>query len=352
MNLGGCCCILFLDLDILYGLLWIFYLQKEADLTEKRILIIGVLDKEGSTNIEMAEGFCSLGHSVEAYNYRTVEERLGTEPMWLDFMASLSGKKYDLIVFCKTNSMHPRLLCEAKEYGPTWYWFMDNFEVCRQIHAASYAANATFTSATASDVAERFKLVNNRAHHIFEGYNPKLYFKEDLRKIHEFLFIGNATIPRIIKIQDLIRSGMEISIFGSGWPVGMQVNGPVFGEDERTEINQAKVVINLCHDDTIFSDRITKALACGANVMSDNCKDLREMATWFVDNPAQQADILASEAEWIYVVNNNTCQITPMKNSLVIHTRGKEGHMRHHHSWEAVCASMMEKVRVHESTIR
>jgi hypothetical protein len=321
-------------------------------MTPKKILMVGVLDVRGSTNIEMAEGFRSLGHSVEEYNYRTVKEELGIKPMWLDFMASLSGKKYDLIVFCKANSMHPRLLNEAKEYGPTWDWFMDNYETCRQMHASTYAANATFASGTASDVAERFSMINKNAHHIFEGYNPKLYFKEDLRKIHDFLFIGNATIPRIIEIQELIRSGMKISIFGYGWPVGMQVNGPVFGEDEAVEINQAKVVLNLCHDDVIFSDRVIKALACGANVLSKNCKDLRKLAKWFVEDPVQQANILASGAEWIQIINNNSCQITPMTNSLVIHTKGKEDHMRNHHSWIAVCADMMEKVSVYDSAIR
>lgn len=319
----------------------------------KKILIVGVLDKEGSTNIEMADGFRQLGYSVEEYNYRTKLNELGLEGMHSDFFSLINGRKFDLQVFCKTNQMHPRTLQDAKDSGPTWYWFMDNFEVCRQINAAGYAANASFASASASNVAERFKLLNNNAHHIFEGYNPKLYFREDLPKIHEFLFIGNATIPRIIKIQDLIRSGMRISIFGSGWPVGMMVHAPVFGEDERIEINSAKVVLNLCHDDTIFSDRVAKALACGANVITQRCKDLQEMVKWFTDIPEEQTALEETEADWIAIVNewwdfaNFTEDMVIFRPQINI-----DEYMRNHHSWASVCAGMMEKVSVCESTVR
>jgi hypothetical protein len=188
-------------------------------------------------------------------------------------------------------------------------------------------------------------MINKNAHHIFEGFDPKTYYQEDLKKIHDYLFIGNATVPRIIEIQEMIRSGMRISIFGYGWPVGMQVNAPVFGEDERTEINSAKVVLNLCHDNVIFSDRVIKSLACGANVLSENCADLRKMVSGLTSNPAQAENVGMTDAEWIAVVNDKTNMID-VKNSHTYVFKAMdciEELMLKKHSWEAVARDILEK---------
>lgn len=311
-------------------------------------MIVGVHDVKGSTNIGMAEGFRSLGHSVEEYNYRTKLKELGSEGMHKDFMSLINGRKFDLQIFCKTNQMHPYTLNHAKASGLTWYWFMDNFEACRQINAASYASSASLASATASDVADRFKLINNNAYHIFEGYDPNVYYREDLPKIHDYLFIGNATVPRIVKIQELIRSGLNITVFGYGWPVGMQVNAPVFGEDERTEINSAKTVLNLCHDKTIFSDRVTKALACGANVVSQSCKDLKEMVKWFTTDPVRQKSVEETDADWIAIANERKNLSTFNEKTMVFNVeKNTASHMKNYHSWPAVCAEIIEKAGIY-----
>jgi hypothetical protein len=242
----------------------------------KKILMVGVLDVPSSTNVFMKKGFEQLGFYVDDYNYRTLANHLSSlEGMWDDFRRFLIGRDYHLIVFCKVNGMHPILLNEAKEIAPTWYWFMDPMDTARKMHASTYAQNATFCSATASDVKERFALVNKNANHIFEGYDQRTYYYEDLPKIHDLLFIGNHTFLRQMQINQIKAHGFNVSIFGGGWPDWMNASGPVHGEDERTEINQAKWVLNLTQDDVIFSDRVIKALGCGANVISTKCKDLR-----------------------------------------------------------------------------
>jgi len=324
------------------------YLKKTGN-----IIMVGVFDVEGSTNIEMAEGFRSLGYSVETYNYRTKLKELGLEGMQSDYASMIEGRRFDLQVFCKVNQMSPAMLDFAKRSGPTWYWFMDNFEVCRQISAASYAANATYASATASDVAERFSMVNKRAHHIFEGYSPELYYPEDLKKIHDYIFIGHATVPRVVALSELRKKGLKISIFGSGWPYGMKTNGPVQGEDERIEINSSKVVLNLCHDSVIFSDRVTKALACGANVISQNCHDIREMVKWFTDNPAHIKAIEETMASWIVINSNSEVLGFDEPKQFVFHPNCDVAeHTRRNHSWSAVASKLMEKVVINESTVR
>jgi hypothetical protein len=320
-----------------------------------KIMMVGVFDVKGSTNIEMAEGFRSLGHSVETYNYRTkITELGGPDQMEEDYLKLIQGRKFDLQIFCKVNQMHPAILHLAKESGPTWYWFMDNFEVCRQIHASAYAANATYASATASDVTLRFKDLNKNAHHIFEGYNPKLYYKEDLRKVHDYIFIGNATVPRIIALTDLKNEGLNISIFGSGWPIGMKTNAPVHGEDERIEINSSKVVLNLCHDSVIFSDRVTKALACGANVVSHSCVDIMEMVKGFIGNTIHMKDMLEKKTKWVAIVGDQPNMLAiPKGTSFRLNAQGFiEDTVRQSYSWESVASQLIEKGVEVESTVR
>ncbi len=292
---------------------------------KNKILIVGVLDVEGSTNIYMKKGFEKLGYEVDVYNYRTVMRVVGMQGMWKNFETFLIGRSYDLIVFCKTNQMHPDLLSIASEVGPTWYWFMDNIEVARAIHASTYAQNATVASATSSDVADRFRMVNKNSHHIFEGYDPDTYFYEDIAKIHDVTFIGNATIPRIIEINNIRSKGVDVTIFGEGWPSGMNAERPVFAEDERTEMNHSKIVLNLCHNDVIFSDRVVKALGCGAVVFSQPCKDLLESEVGY-------SIFMYDVAETLYAVQvDNNPELVAKTAAL-------------NYSWETRCKAMLKKV--------
>lgn len=292
---------------------------------KNKILIVGVLDVEGSTNIYMKKGFEKLGYEVDAYNYRTVMKSMGMNKMWLNFQNSIIGTNYDLIVFCKTNQMHPMLISQASEVAPTWYWFMDNIEVARATHASTYAQNATVASATSSDVADRFRMVNKNSHHIFEGYDPDVYFYQELKKIHDVTFIGNATIPRIIEINNIRKKGVNVTIFGSGWPYGMKPNSPVFAEEERWQMNQSRIVLNLCHNDVIFSDRVVKALGCGAVVFSQPCKDL-------LDSEIGDSVFMYDVVDTLYAVQvDNNPELVAKTAAL-------------NYSWEARCKTMLAKV--------
>ncbi|MCP3968252.1 MAG: hypothetical protein GY718_18225 [Lentisphaerae bacterium] len=240
---------------------------------------------------------------------------------------------YDLIVFCKVNGMRASLLDYAKAVAPTWYWFMDPMSTAKAIDATYYAQNATFASATASDVAERFKLINNNAYHLIEGFDPDLYYPEDLKKIHDIVFIGNYTSVRYNQIISLRTLGHQITVFGNGWEDANIT--PVYGEDERIEMNQAKWVLNFCQDDIIFSDRIVKALACGANIISSECEDLKR-STWY--SGMQQLKTFSSLGEFDTIISNSTASEGFEKITA--------GTMKEYFSWKSVCAvDILERVK-------
>lgn len=294
--------------------------------------MVGVLDVVGSTNIAMKKGFEQNGYHVEDFNYRTELLNRGHNGMHEYFDGIINTRRFDLIVFCKTNQMNPVFLDIAKCSGPTWYWFMDPMNTAKQMHASDYAQNATFASATASDVYERFALINKNSYHMFEGYDPDVYFYEDMRKIRDVVFIGNATIPRIMAIKELKEAGVEITIFGHGWPMGMHPCPSVFGEDERIEINQSKTVLNLCQDEVLFSDRVTKALACGAKIISQPCKDLFDIDTFGLKS---WVGMFTNAKQFIQV--NETLDLSGREEQIANVTKTVS-------SWKNVCKDILGKV--------
>lgn len=302
--------------------------------------MVGVLDVVGSTNIAMKKGFEANGYYVEEYNYRTKITEHGGAGMHADFESFIQDRKFDLTVFCKVNQMNPSMITHAGACGPTWYWFMDPAATARAMQASMYAQRADFCSATCSDVQWRFSMVNYKAYQMIEGYDPDVYYFEDLRKIRQCVFIGNATIPRIQIINDLKKAGVEVTIFGHGWPVGMKTCPPVFNEDERTEICQSKVVLNLVQDGNIFSDRIVKALACGAEVASMHCDDLTTKFPTFVhlaDSPEQLSNVIKHLS-------------SKPQSSIMLHER--VGLIERDYTWKAVCNTIMEKVGENADTVR
>ncbi len=309
-----------------------------------KILMVGVMDVPSSTNVFMAKGFEQLGYEVDPYNYRTRFKELRTIfNMWKDFELFIKGKNYKLIVFCKTNQLNPQFLEVAKRAGPTWYWFMDPLTTARAVIAAEYAKYATYASATSSEVLELFKEVNKNSFQMIEGYDPDTYFYEDLEKIYDITFIGNATPQRVDDIFSLWKKigYTDIHVFGSGWDAMTGAKPPVFNEEERRVINQSKIVLNLCHSN-IFSDRIVKSLGCGAIVLSQYCEDInKEFHNIITGGDPSLLQLWDTPESAHHLIN---LYLKDKRGLPVITRNNLAGYMQQNYSWKAVCQSIMEKV--------
>jgi len=308
-----------------------------------KILIVGVLDVPSSTNVFMKKGFEELGYSVDVYNYRTKIKELGHPlNMWTDFINFIYDKTYNLIVFCKVNEMHPDCIDYANRAGHTWYWFMDPNSTAQMMDAGRFAEKATYASATSSAVAKGFKACrgDDRAYHIIEGYDPDIYFYEYLEKIYDVTFIGNRTPKREKILAELTnRSGdVRRHVFGSDWAF---ITKPVYNEEERRVINQSKIILNLCQDDTIFSDRVVKSLGCGALVLSQYCSDLENAfcEAQYSNEPSllQLWDSPDSYEHLVNIYKSNAFCEEVRKNTAE--------EIKENYSWKAVCKRIMEKVK-------
>lgn len=254
-----------------------------------KILIIGVLDTERSSNIFMKKAFQQIGHAVDEYNYRTRAAELGSpQAMWTDFCGFLQDKQYDLILFSKVNSMHPKLISYAKEHGKTFYWFMDDISVAKAIQMQIYAQEADIVSVTSKEVKDwlsgEFSIP---AHQIIEGFDTETHYVEDCEKKYDLLFAGSP-LPKRVRYCSELKDEFNLIIAGEGWPDEFESIGNVYARKLRGLIAQSRIILNFTHQNA-FSDRIVISMACGGFVLTEYANDLvdffsaKEHLVWFHD---------------------------------------------------------------------
>lgn len=299
------------------------------------ILLVGVLDKPESTNAHMAEAFSDLGYNVVPYNYRTITRNLASvTAMERDFLSFIKGRRFDLILFSKVDTMSPGCLHKAGKTGATWYWFMDNLQQAKACKADTLAAQCVFASATSNESVAYLHRKNASAMLMLEGYNPHVYYQEQTQeKLYDVVFIGNATPKRIDYIKKISQK-YPVVVFGSGWPPDTNSLPSVYNDEYRRIISQSKIILNFVHSD-IFSDRVVHTLACGGMMLSEHCPDLEKVFTrgehldWF-QNPDEALSTIRHYLE----------------NPLSRQKLGLQGmaFVTQYFSWEKVCRKILHSV--------
>lgn len=272
-----------------------------------KILFVGVLDKEWSTNCSMERSLAALGHKVTAFNYRTITDRYcsagdfskGLFDKWVEKCASFlrsgrtplqfswyykrRGRKqmneqllrtvkeggYDLMLLSKTDTVDYNILSEINKYCPTWYFFMDPMDQARRINARAYAIRATWASATFSEVTEDFKKSGARAYWITQGVDTDIFKPKQVSKIYDIVFVGTKTTKRSRCINALKKAGICVTCFGKGWD-----NDSIYQEALVDIYHKTCIVLNFCRPGAGFSIRVFQAMGTDSFLLSEYCPDL------------------------------------------------------------------------------
>ena len=235
----------------------------------KYVMIVGVLDVRGSTNIPMATAFMKRGYKIVPINYRTILKNHNMP--YLENVITRAIERYEpeLILFSKVNAVSPYIVDKCSRSSKTYYWFMDNIDVATKIKADVYVKRANFASATSSEVVEMFKKHNDNSTQIIEGYDSSVFFKEDIKKEYDVVFFGMPTTKRL----DMLSKLDGVTMFGNGWPEKFNSRPHVVNGKLRDVINKSRIVLNLVHSN-IFSDRVVMTCGCGTFLLSEYCSDL------------------------------------------------------------------------------
>ncbi|MBU3621120.1 glycosyltransferase [Polynucleobacter sp. CS-Odin-A6] len=289
-----------------------------------KILLVGVFDQIGSTNIEIARALKEMGHTIDQFGYRAVERessilnpahlpwsilnritsifrRLNFLPIWIKHlhfkifgrgsMNQLLRQKilkndYDLAIFFKTDTVNPDVFEIIPKQMKSWYFFMDPMDQVKRVNAFSYAERATFSSSTFSDVVEYAHAKGIKMKWITEGVDPSLYCQPHrMKKYIDIIFAGTKTDKRERLINKIRGSGLHVSCYGIGWE-----NSPKFGPDLVSLYQGSKIILNFCRDGEGFSLRVFQGMATGTFMLSEECSDLKKFFSrgihldWFKDD--------------------------------------------------------------------
>jgi len=265
-----------------------------------KILMVAVCDRPESTNVGQKEAFENLGHQVECFNHRTLLQSRNLYNTYELFQCRMKSFDPDLVLFCKTNELDEKFIKYARQTATAVYWFPDPLATAMGFHASDMASACDKAFATSTPVVEYFTKLGADCEQIIEGYRPDIYCRKSEKKQYDISFVGSATPERQKAINQIEGAGFRVALYGYGWR-GHHIEKADLGV-ECNVYNYSKLVLNLTRGN-IFSDRVVKALACGAKVISQYCQDLVELGfDKYVDlfNESNMVEVIrnALATEW------------------------------------------------------
>ena len=249
-----------------------------------KIIIVGVLDKKGSTNIQQAIAFKKRGYDIIPINYRTIINKYGMQFFEKLLIDTIKSNNPDFVIFSKCTGINPSLITECNKYSKSFYWFMDSYKVASSIpDIKQYAKNATYVSCTSINTVEWFKSNGiNNCHHILEGFNESIYKPVDVdeKYIADISFIGSRTKERDIYKDILEKNGYIVKFYGPGY-----TNEFVTGLEFSKICSSSKFMLSINTYNNIpnyFSDRLILYAGCGSCIL--HLDTTETILKWFNDN--------------------------------------------------------------------
>lgn len=302
-------------------------IDPETKMHSKSVLIVGVLDKHGSTNISIRDAFAMSGWNVYEFNYRTIASEYSIPMMNHMLRQNVKNNQYDLVFLCKANILSSDTVHFCSQHTTTWLWFMDPIETARSCYTVNLVREAHFASATYSDTVELFKTVNENSFHIFDGADQNIYKPLNLDKDIDIAFIGNYNERRDRFISN-IREHFKVSIFGANWNSNHPDNhSSIYGNEFIEICSRSKIMLNFpsFEGQSGFSVRIFNVMASGTFILSESLKDL-----FLPFKIGKHLDTFSDEKECLekidYYLNHNKIRETIAKT-------GRE-HVLKHYLWK------------------
>jgi spore maturation protein CgeB len=235
-----------------------------------RIVLVGVLDREGSTNLYMAKAMEKLGFNVIPVNYRTILHTYGPKTL-ATVLHKLSLDKPKLMLFSKCNGIDSSIIGRCSLNCKTFLWFMDGLQTLNTVpEVVDHMNMADYSSCTGLGVAKDIqKKTGIKVHHIMEGIDQEIYrpsIQSDNVKA-DISFIGTANQERNYYMNALTENGFHVRAYGNGYSDKTgEIHGGIF--NMVCSSSSAMLSMSVEHDtNEFFSDRVLRYGACGSFVI-------------------------------------------------------------------------------------
>lgn len=267
------------------------------------ILLIGVLDVKGSTNIPMGISLMRHGFDVIPLNYRTVIRKYGYPFFCSMVMSLVVHRKPDLVVVCKGNGIHTGLINEINKYSKTWIFNMDPKSTIDMVpEVVDNAVAATFSSCTALDMAEEWKALGANSSYLVQGVDEQMFrpMKPVKKYKADISLIGTRTPLRDQYKEVLEQEGYDVKFYGRGY-----TDEEVIDDDFSKVCSSSSFMLSV---DSVagvhthyYSNRLVRYLGCGACTLHfDPTETLNEQFVGGVDliyfkSPEELVNILKNK---------------------------------------------------------
>ena len=271
----------------------------------KKIGMIGVFDKKGSTNIPFAKAFRGLGFPVQEHNYRTALEKYG--PNLRDEAIVEMSLNNDLLIFCKGNGIPPDVFKECAENTTICWYMMDSVEHLQNRDFYEYEKYSHFSVVTTLAMKQALmnqpimlaspsrkhpdpqRLDARDIHHIIQGVDPDEFYHMkhgDESTISDVVFIGTRSEKRDQIFEKIGEWGYSL------WKCGNGYGNFVTSEEFNKVCAGGRVCLAINNTDSgidSFSDRILRYLATKSFVIAEYSEGLEkyfingEDLVWFRD---------------------------------------------------------------------
>jgi len=235
----------------------------------KIIIMVGVNDKRGSTNIPMCKSLMKLGFHVIPINYRTIIQSHGMQFFANLLLSVITNTKPYLTIFSKCNGVPTEVVKECSKYSTTWLYNMDarpTIEKCTDV--VQHAINCHFSSCTAYEMVDWFNEQGANCHYIVQGVDPEVFKPVSINEKYRsnmsgpvISMIGARTIERDEYFKALTDDGFFPTFYGPGY------NKEIIDKDFVEVCCSSDFMLSLNTHNGIhkgyFSNRLVRYLACG-----------------------------------------------------------------------------------------
>jgi len=205
------------------------------------ILVAGPLDPAKSYEYHnFQKPLERMGHEVVPFDFVAVMHAHGREEMNRKLMAAVNNILPDIVIFVPhTDQFIPDVIDEIGRNAITLGYFFD--DTWRIEYSRFWAHHFKFVTTSDVNGIRKFREVGCR-NVIYSPFacNIDVYCKRDLPKTHDVTFVGQYHPHREWYINYLKRAGIDVRVWGMGWPSSM-----INSEDMINIINQSRINLNL-----------------------------------------------------------------------------------------------------------
>ena len=217
------------------------------DIQRLRILLVGERFDYGDTRrgdsvnyYQLLLPLRSLSPGTRLYDFTQRTREIGRASMNAELVSLVKAERPDVMIVCMyTDELEPAALREVRRYSTTVAYFYD--DVWRQRYATFWARHFDLVTTSDPSGPARFMRAGcDNALYVPFSFNEEIFHRVDVDTEYDVSFVGLCHPFRKWVVDRMRRAGIQVSVFGYGWPVGRVT------VDRMVEIfNSSRVNLNL-----------------------------------------------------------------------------------------------------------